>query len=88
MTDKFIRILRLTAWFTLCSVFVLAILKPFGVQIVSHNGLFALFLDFADMAWIAFVSSAICVFFNLFKDNGTIKGYIRDMSIVWIFSIK
>lgn len=87
MTDKIIRILRLTIWFTLCSVFVLLILKPFGVQIVSHNGMFALFLDFADMAGIAFVSSVICVFFNLLKDNGTIKGYIRDMSIVWIFSI-
>lgn len=87
MIDKIKRILRLTAWFTLCSVFVLVILKPFGVQIISHNGLFALFLDFADMAGIAFVSSAICVIFNLFKDNGTVKGYIRDMAIVWIFGI-
>lgn len=87
MIDKLKRILKLTAWFTLCSVFVLVILKPFGVQIVSHNGMFALFLDFADMAGIALVSSAICVFFNLFKNNGTISGYIRDMVIVWIFSI-
>lgn len=87
MTDKIKRILRLTAWFTLCSVFVLGILKPFGVQIISHNGWFALFLDFADMAGIAFVSSAICVIFNLFKNNGTVKGYIRDMAIVWMFGI-
>lgn len=87
MIEKIKRILRLTAWFTLCSVFVLVILKPFGVRIVSHNGMFALFLDFADMAGIALVSSAICVFFNLFKNNGTISGYIRDMVIVWIFSI-
>ena len=87
MIDKLKRILKLTAWFTLCSVFVLVILKPFGVQIVSHNGMFALFLDFADMAGIAFVSSAICVFFNLFKNNSTISGYIRDMAIVWAFSI-
>lgn len=87
MTDKLRHILRLTAWFTLCSVFVLGILKPFGVQIVSHNGLFALFLDFVDMAGIAFVSSSICIIFNLFKSNGMVKGYIRDMAIVWIFSI-
>lgn len=87
MIDKLQRILRLTAWFTLCSVFVLVILKPFGVRIVSHNGMFALFLDFADMAGIAFVSSSICVIFNLFKEDGTIKGYIRDMAIVWVFSI-
>lgn len=87
MIDKIKRILRLTAWFTVCSIFVLGILKPFGVQIISHNGIFALMLDFADMAGIAFVSSAICVFLGLFKDKGTIKGYIRDMSIVWIFSI-
>lgn len=87
MIDKIKQILRLTAWFTLCSVFVLVILKPFGVRIVSHNGMFALFLDFADMAGIALVSSAICVFFNLFKNKGTISGYIRDMAIVWIFSI-
>lgn len=87
MIDKLKRILKLTAWFTLCSVFVLVILKPFGVQIVSHNGMFALFLDFADMAGIALVSSAICVFYNLFKNNGTISGYIRDMAIVWAFSI-
>lgn len=87
MKDKIKQILRLTAWFTLCSVFVLGILKPFGVQIVSHNGIFALLLDFADMAGIAFVSSAICVFLNLFRNNGTIRGYIRDMAIVWVFSI-
>lgn len=87
MTSKIKQILRLTAWFTLCSVFVLGILKPFGVQIVSHNGIFALLLDFADMAGIAFVSSAICVFLNLFRNNGTIRGYIRDMAIVWVFSI-
>lgn len=87
MIDKLRQILRLTAWFTLCSMFVLVILKPFGVQIVSHNGIFALLLDFADMAGIAFVSSAICVFLRLFKANGTIKGYIRDMAIVWTFSI-
>ena len=87
MIDKIKQILQLTAWFTLCSVFVLGILKPFGVQIISHNGIFALFLDFADMAGIAFVSSAICVFFNLFKDNGTIRCYIRDMAIVWVFGI-
>ncbi|MBQ0057483.1 MAG: LytTR family transcriptional regulator [Bacteroidales bacterium] len=87
MINKLKRILQLTAWFTLCSVFVLGILRPFGVQIVNYSSLFALFLDFADMAWITFVSSAICVFLNLFKDNGTIKGYIRDMSIVWIFGI-
>lgn len=87
MIDKIKQILRLTAWFTLCSVFVLVILKPFGVQIVSHNGIFALFLDFVDIAGIAFVSSAICVFFNLFKNDGTVKGYIRDMAIVWVFSI-
>lgn len=87
MIDKIKRILRLTAWFTLCSIFVLGVLKPFGVQIISHNGVFALLLDFADMAGIAFVSSSICVFFNLIKDDGTVKGYIKDMAMVWLFSI-
>lgn len=87
MVNKIKRILRLSAWFTLCSVFVLSILKPFGVQIVSYNGLLALLLDFADMAGIAFVASSICVFFNLFKDDGTVRGYVRDMAIVWLFSI-
>lgn len=87
MVDKVKRILRLTVWFTLCSVFVLVILKPFGPHINLDKGLVTISLVFIVWAGVFFVSSGIGVFMNLLRNDGTTKGYIRDMSILWTFNL-
>lgn len=87
MTDKIIRILQLTAWFTLCCVFVLVILKPFGTHINFDKGLTTISLVFIILAGVFMISSGIGVFMNLLRDDGSTKGYIRDMAVLWIFNI-
>ncbi len=87
MIDKIKRILRLTAWFTLCCVFVLVILKPFGTQINFDKGLTTISLVFIILAGVFMISSGIGVFMNLLRDDGSTKGYMRDMAFLWIFNI-
>lgn len=87
MTDKIKRMLRLTVWFTLCCVFVLVILKPFGTQINFDKGLTTISLVFIILAGVFMISSGIGVFMNLLRDDGSTKGYVRDMAVLWIFNI-
>lgn len=87
MIDKIKQILRLTAWFTLWSVFVLVILKPFGVRINFDKGLATISLVFIVLAGVFMVSSGISVLMNLLRNDGSTKGYIRDMSVMWGFNI-
>lgn len=86
MTDKIKRVLRLTAWFTLSSVFVLVILKPFGPHINLDKGLVTISLVFIVWTGVFMVSSGIGVFMNLLRNGGTTKGYIRDMAVLWTFN--
>lgn len=86
MTDKIKRVLRLTAWFTLSSVFVLVILKPFGPHINLDKGLVTISLVFIVWTGVFIVSSGIGVFMNLLRNGGTTKGYIRDMAVLWTFN--
>ena len=87
MIEKIKRILRLTAWFTLCSVFVLVILKPFGVHINFDKGLTTISLVFVILAGVFMISSGIGVFMNLLRNDESTKGYLRDMTVLWIFNI-
>lgn len=86
MTDKIKRVLRLTAWFTLSSVFVLVILKPFGPHINLNKGVVTISLVFIVWTGVFMVSSGIGVFMNLLRNGGTTKGYIRDMAVLWTFN--
>ena len=86
MTDKIRRVLRLTAWFTLSSVFVLVILKPFGAHINFDKGLTTITLVFIVLAGVFMISSGIGVFMNLLRDDGSTKGYLRDMAVLWTFN--
>ena len=87
MIDKIKRILRLTVWFTLCSVFVLVILKPFGPHINLDKGLATISLVFIVWAGVFMVSSGIGIFMNLLRNDGSTKGYVRDMAVLWIFNL-
>ena len=87
MIDKIKRILQLTAWFTLCSVFVLCVLKPFGAHINFDKGFVTISLVFIVLTGVYMISSGIGVFVNLLRNDESIKGYIRDMTVIWIFNI-
>lgn len=86
MTDKIKRILRLTAWFTLCSVFVLVVLMPFGVHISFGKGFVTISLVFVCMAGVFLTSSTLCVFANLLKTDESTKSNVRNNAIMWAFN--
>lgn len=86
MIGKIIRILRLTAWFMLCSVIVLNILTPFGVHFSYEKGIATISQVFACLAGVFLTSSTLCVFANLLKEDGSTKGYVRDIAILWAFN--
>lgn len=65
MTSKIKRILRITAWYTLCFMFLLTMKTPFGVRINYDKGFITISIVFACAAIVflsrqASVSLQIC----------------------------
>lgn len=86
MTSKIKRILRLTAWYTLCFMFLLTMKTPFGVRINYDKGFITISIVFACATIVFFISSSICVLANLLKEDGSTKGFFRDNAIIWTFN--
>lgn len=86
MTSKIKRILRITAWYTLCFMFFLTMKTPFGVRINYDKGFITISIVFACAAIVFFISSSICVLANLLKEDGSTKGFFRDNAIIWTFN--
>ncbi len=86
MTEKIKRILQTTAWYMLCFVFLLTMKTPFGVRINYDKGFLSISIVFACAATIFLISSSICVFANLLKEDGSTKGFFRDNAIMWAFN--
>lgn len=86
MTSKIKRILRITAWYTLCFMFLLTMKTPFGVRINYDKGFITISIVFACAAIVFFISSSICVLANLRKEDGSTKGFFRDNAIIWTFN--
>ena len=86
MTSKIKRILRITAWYTLCFMFLLTMNTPFGVRINYDKGFITISIVFACAAIVFFISSSICVLANLLKEDGSTKGFFRDNAIIWTFN--
>lgn len=86
MIDKIKRIIQITAWYTLCFVFLLTMRTPFGVRINYDKGFITISIVFACAAVVFLISSSICIFANLLKEDGSTKGFIRDNAIMWAFN--
>ena len=86
MIDKFKQIIRITAWYTLCFVFLLTIGTPFGVRINYDKGFITISIVFACAAAVFLISSSICILANLLKEDGSTKGFFRDNAIIWTFN--
>ena len=86
MIDKIKRIIQITAWYTLCFVFLLTMRTPFGVRINYDKGFITISIVFACAAVVFLISSGICIFANLLTEDGSTKGFIRDNAIMWAFN--
>ena len=83
---KIKRILKLTTFMFLSSIFVLVILKPFEVKLSMEREFCSNLNIIGCMAGVFLTSASIAVCFNLLRHSGTTRDSARDLGIVWCIS--
>ena len=83
---KIKRILKLTTFMFLSSIFVLLILKPFEVKLNLELDISSILVIIGCMAGVFLMSASIAVCFNLLRHSGTTRDSARDLGIVWCIS--
>ena len=83
---KIKRILKLTLFMFVSSIFVLVILKPFEVKLSMEREFCSNLNIIGCMAGVFLMSASIAVCFNLLRHSGTTRDSARDLGIVWCIS--
>ena len=83
---KIKRILKLTLFMFVSSIFVLVILKPFEVRLSMEREFCSNLNIIGCMAGVFLMSASIAVCFNLLRHSGTTRDSARDLGIVWCIS--
>ena len=84
---KIKRILKLTTFMFLSSIFVLLFLKPFGVKLNVEPDISSILIIIGCMAGVFLMSASIAVCLNLLRHRGTTWDSSRDLGILWSISV-
>ena len=84
---KIKRILKLTTFMFLSSIFVLLVLKPFEVKLNVEPDISSILIIIGCMAGVFLMSASIAVCLNLLRHSGTTRDNTRDLGILWSISV-
>ena len=84
---KIKRILKLTTFMFLSSIFVLLILKPFEVKLNLELDISSILVIIGCMVGVFLMSASIAVCFNLLRHSRTTRDSARDLGILWSISV-